>query len=110
VRAAIDAVLDQVNTKLLERTVQGTFSQSKASLKSAAAILERSLRRKQQETASLEEVGEVVEEVEQQEEREIEGIAKQLQSAIGRMPSEHFQRLREDLATRLGVQLRAKGN
>jgi hypothetical protein len=107
VRAAIDGALDQVNTKLLERTVQGIFNQSKSGLKSAASLLERSVRRKQQ-TASIEAVGEVVEEVEEQEKREIEGITKQLQNAIARMPSGHFQRLREDLAARLGVQLREK--
>ena len=106
VRTAIDAVLDQLNTKLIERAVRGTFNQSKSGLKSAAGILERRLRRGPERTASLEQVAEVVEEVEEQEEREIEGITRQLQNAIGEIPSTHFKRLREDLANRLGVKPR----
>jgi hypothetical protein len=110
VRAAVDGVLNQVNTKLLERTVYGIFNQSKSGLKSAASILERSFRGRKERPASLEEVGEVVEEVveevEGQGERPIEGVTRQLQNAIAKMPSGHFQRLREDLAARLGVQLR----
>jgi hypothetical protein len=105
VRGAIDAVLDRLNTSLIERAIRGTFSQSKATLKSAAAILARSLRRTPR-TASPEQVGEAVEAVEEQEDKEIAGITERLQGAIGEIPPGHFRRLRDDLAAQLGVQAR----
>ncbi|HEV8483867.1 MAG TPA: hypothetical protein VGV87_09995 [Blastocatellia bacterium] len=105
VRAAIDAVLGRLNTSLIERAIRGTFSQSKSGLKSAAAILARGLRRTPR-TASPEQVGQAVEAVEVREAREIEGITEKLQDAIGAIPSGHFRRLREDLASQLGAQAR----
>ena len=105
VRAAIDAVLGRLNTSLIERAIRGTFSQSKSTLKSAAAILARGLRRTPR-TASPEQVGEAVEAVEEQEGKEIAGITERLQGAIGQIPSGHFRRLRDDLAVQLGAQTR----
>ena len=105
VREAIDAVLGRLNTSLIDRAIRGTFSQSKSTLKSAAAMLARGLRRTPR-TASPEQVGEAVESVEEREGKEIEGIIDRLQGAIGRIPAGHFQRLREDLAMQLGVRAR----
>lgn len=105
VRAAIDSVLGRLNTSVIERAIRGTFSQSKSGLKSAAAILARGLRRTPR-TASPEQVGQAVEAVEEREAREIEGITEKLQGAIGAIPSGHFRRLRDDLASQLGAQAR----
>ena len=102
VRAAIDAVLDRVNTNLIERAIRGVFSQSKSGLRSAAGMLARGLRRTPR-TASPEQVGKAVEAVERLEAKEIEGIIERVQRAIGNIPLEHFRRLREDLAAQLGV-------
>ena len=105
VRAAIDAVLGRLNTSPIERAIRGTFSRSKSSLKSAAAILARGLRRTPRK-ASPEQVGKAVEAVEEQEGKEIAGITDRLQGVIGAIPSGHFRRLRDDLAVQLGVQAR----
>src|SRR6185503_8844636 len=107
VRAAIDAVLGRLNTSLIERAIRGTFSQSKSGVKSAAGILARGLRRTPR-TASPEQVGEAVEAVEEQEDKEIAGITERLQVAIGAIPSGHFHRLRDDLAAQLGTHAGSK--
>ena len=105
VRAAIDTVLGRLNTSLIERAIRGTFYQSKSTLKSAAAILARGLRRTPR-TASPEEVGEAVEVVAEQEGKEIAGITERLLGAISAIPSGHFRRLRNDLAAQLGTTTR----
>ena len=102
VRQAIDAVLGRLDTSLINRAIRGTFSQSKSTLKNAAAMLARGLRRTPR-TASPEQVGEAVEALEEREDKVIEGIIERLQSAIGSIPVGHFRRLREDLAAQLGV-------
>jgi hypothetical protein len=101
VRAAIDNVLLQLNTSLIERAVKGIFKQSQAAVKGAARLLQnrlRALRRKPSE----EQVAEAVEALEEQEERELEGVVGQLQNAINQIPSEHFEQLKEQLAHALG--------
>ena len=102
VREAIDAVLERLNTSLIDRAIRGTFSQSKSTLKNAAAMLGRGLRRTPR-TASADQVGEAVEAIEAGEAKELEGIAERLQAAIESIPAGHFQRLREDLAAQLGL-------
>jgi hypothetical protein len=102
VRAAIDNVLLSLNTSLIERAVRGIFNQSKAVLKGAARLLQNRLqvfRRKPSEA----QVAEVIEALEEQEEHEIEGVIGQLQAAINNIPTEHFERLKEQLAQRLGL-------
>ena len=105
-RNAIDSVLKQVNTSLIERAVWGTFNQSKAALKGAAGLLQRSLRRVMGRRPSEELVAQAIEEVGQQEEREIEGVVARLQKAIDDIPAEHFNRLREQFATALNINQR----
>jgi hypothetical protein len=102
IRWGIDTVLSRVNTSLIERAVRGTFRQSKGAVKGAARLLGRSLRRVTRR-ASEEEVGRAIEAVEQQEEREIEGVIAQLQNAIEAIPAEHFQKVRAELAAALGL-------
>ena len=108
VREAIDAVLGRLNTSLINRAIRGRFNQSKSTLKSAAAILARGLRRTPR-TASAEQVAEAVEAIEEREAKELEGITERLQGAIENIPAGHFQRLREDLAAQLGIPARESG-
>jgi hypothetical protein len=93
VRRAIDNVLRQVNTSLIERAVKSTFDQSKTVVKGGANLLVSSLRRVTGKP-SEEQVAQAIQTVEQQEERQVEGIINQLQGAIETIPSEHFERLR----------------
>jgi hypothetical protein len=102
VRAAIDSVLLQLNTSLIERAVKGIFRQSKAALKGAAQLLQSSLQRLRRQP-SQEQVAQAVEGLEAQEERQLEGIVGQLQNAINEMPAEHFERLKVQLAQALGL-------
>jgi hypothetical protein len=100
VRAAIDNILLQLNTSLIERAVRGIFEQSKTALKGAARLLQsglRSLRGKPSEA----QVAEAIEGLAEKEEREIEGVIGQLQNAINAMPDEHFERLKVQLAQAL---------
>jgi hypothetical protein len=101
VRAAIDGLLLQLNTSLIERAVKGIFNQSKTAVKGAARLLQsrlRALRGKPSE----EEVAQAVEALEEQEERELEGVVGQLQNAINQIPAEHFEQLKGQLAHALG--------
>lgn len=92
-RAAIDRVLAEVNPSLIERAVKETFSQSKNMLKSAARMLQTNLRRLTRR-ASEEQVEQAMESVEREEEREVEGVVSRLQQSIGKIPADHFDRLR----------------
>lgn len=103
VRQAIDQVLLQLNTSLIERAVKGIFNQSRSALKGAARLLQNSLRALRGKP-SQEEVAQAVEALQEEEERELEGVVGQLQSAINKIPSEHFEQLKERLAQALGFQ------
>ena len=105
VRNAIDAVLKQVNTSLIERAVWGTFNQSKSALKASARLLQRSLQRVKGKPTE-DQVAQAVEEVEPEEERELEGVIARLQKAIESMPAEHFEQLRLQLAAALNIDQR----
>ncbi|MEW6208990.1 MAG: hypothetical protein AB1631_11530 [Acidobacteriota bacterium] len=100
-RAAIDRVLAEVNTSLIERAVKETFSQSKSVLKGAARMLQTTLRRLTR-SASEEQVEQAIEPVEQEEEREVEGVVARLQGSIGKIPADHFDRLRRMLEAEMG--------
>lgn len=104
VRAAIDQVLTQLNTSLIERAVTGIFRQSKSALRSAARLLQNGLRHLRGKP-SEQQVAEVIEALEAQEEREVEGVINQLQSAINKIPAEHFEHLRAQLAAALSLRL-----
>jgi hypothetical protein len=101
VRSAIDEVCRSAPIKPLEHAIRVTFDHSKSLLKGAAAAMHRSVQRIVGKSSSAE-LEEAIERVEEQEEREIEGVAANLQRAIAAIPEEHFRRLREQLAQRLG--------
>ncbi|MEW6731700.1 MAG: hypothetical protein AB1489_10265 [Acidobacteriota bacterium] len=99
-RVAIDDVCREVGTSPIEHAVRATFNQSKEALKNAATLLARSLQGIRKRPAA-EEVAAAVEAVEEQEERQIEGVTARLQKNFEKIPAEHFQRLCARLAARL---------
>jgi hypothetical protein len=103
VRQAMDQVLMQLNTSLIERAVKGIFNQSKAALKGVARLLQNSLRALRGKPSEAQ-VAQVVEALQEEEERELEGVVGQLQNAINKIPVEHFEQLKERLAQALGFQ------
>jgi hypothetical protein len=106
VNEAIEAVCREAPIKPLESVVGGTFSKSKGVLRSAAALLSRSLRR---QPPRPERVAEAIESVEPEEERELQPVVTRLQRSIGSIPEEHFRSLRDALEARLN-QNRGQGN
>ena len=102
VRAAIDEVCRTAPIKPLEHAVKLTFGQSKSLLKSAARAMQRNVRRVFRKSTPAE-VEQAIEKMEQQKEQEIERMAASLRRGISAIPEEHFRRLREQLALRLGV-------
>ena len=101
-RGAIDAVCREVVTGPVERVVRLTLAQSKATLKSAANLLRRTLsgiRGKR----DAERVGLAVEAVEAQEEGAIEGVIQRLQKAIQSVPESYFDNLHARLAVWLRI-------
>jgi hypothetical protein len=96
IRLAIDFVLGQLNTSLIERSVKGIFNQSQTVLRNAARLLQNSLRQITRR-ASQNQVAEVLESVQSQEEAEVAGIVGQLESSINQIPPEHFEKLRLQL-------------
>ncbi len=97
IRAAIDFVLSQLTTSLIDRSVKGIFNQSQTVLRNAARLLQNSLRQITRR-ASQTQVAEVLESVQPQEEEEIAGIVGQLENSINQIPAEHFEKLRQHLA------------
>lgn len=108
VRAAIDDVCRESPVKPLEGAVAATFRKSKNVLRSAASLLEATLRRRSAKPGRKE-VAEAVASVAEQEERELAGVTGGLQAAISNIPEEHFRRLRERLDARLSAAPEAIG-
>ncbi len=103
VRDAIDAVCREAPIKPLEGAVGATFRQSKNLLVAGARLLEGSFRRLGGR-ADEQQVAQAVESVEQEEEREIEGVVNRLQGSVNSIPQSHFDNLRAQLAARLRQQ------
>ncbi len=101
-RNAVDEVLRRLNTSLIERAVRAVFRQSRSVIKGAARLLQRSLQRVAGKPSEAR-VAEAVEAIEEQEEREIEGIVARLQVSIAGIPAEHFESLRGQLAAALNL-------
>jgi hypothetical protein len=98
VNEAIEAVCREAPIKPLESAIGGTFRKSKGVLRSAAALLSKSLRR---QPPRPEHVAEAIESVEPEEERELAPVVTRLQRSIGSVPEEHFRALRQNLEARL---------
>ena len=103
IRAAMDSVLAQLNTSLIDRSVRGIFRQSRSALRSAARLLQNGLRNLRGKP-SEQDVAQVIEALEEQEEREVAGVINQLQNAINKIPAEHFEHLRTQLEAVVGSQ------
>lgn len=98
IRSAIDFVLGQLNTSLIERSVKGVFNQSQAVLRNAARLFENRLLRLRRRPSQTQ-VAEVIESIQPQEEEEIAGIVGQLENSINQIPADHFEKLRMQLAS-----------
>lgn len=101
-RAAIDGVLDEVGTKVLERSVRQSLRGSKAALKGAVALLRGAVRGLTRH-ASRADVERAVESVEVEQERQVSPIADDLQAAVAALPDGYFERMRALLAARLSI-------
>lgn len=99
VNEAIEAVCREAPIKPLESAVGGTFRKSKDVLRSAAALLSRSLRR---QPPQPERVAEAIESIDPEEARELQPVVSRLQRSIASVPEEHFRSLRTALESRLG--------
>lgn len=96
-RPAVDSVLKQINTSLIERLVVETFRQSKSTLRSAVGLMKRALGGLSRKTSEAE-VERAIESIEIEQEREVEGMVNQLMRSIERMPSDHFEKIKTMLA------------
>jgi hypothetical protein len=101
-RSAIDAVCSEVGTGPVERAVSLTLNQSRATLKSAANLLRRSVKSISGKP-DAERVALAAEAVEAEEERKIEGVINTLQRSIQSVPEAYFVILRARLAAWLRV-------
>ena len=98
VNEAIEAVCREAPIKPLESAVGGTFRKSKGVLRSAAALLSRSLSR---QPPQPERVAQAIESVEPEEERELQPVVSRLQRSLASVPEDHFRNLRDSLEARL---------
>ncbi len=103
IRDAIDAVCRESPVKPLESAIGATFRKSRGVLRSAAQIFAGALKRRGDARPDRQQVAEVVDAVEEQEEREIAPVTTGLQRAVANIPEEHFRRLRTRLDARLGI-------
>lgn len=104
-RKAVDEVCQGSSIKPVELAVKITFDQSRGVVKDAARLMQQSIRRlvKKPRQDRIDEIARAIEAVEPEEERKIEGLVARLQAAIEEIPKEHFRRLEDQLAARLGV-------
>ena len=98
VNEAIEAVCREAPIKPLESAVGGTFRKSKGVLRTAAALLSKSLRR---QPPQPERVAEAIESVEPEEERELKPVVTRLQNSLATVPDSHFRNLCASLEARL---------
>jgi Skp family chaperone for outer membrane proteins len=101
-RAAIDQLLTEVNTSVVEKAVRAALKQSMSVLRDSASHLQNTLKGLTRRS-SEDEVAEKMKSAELQEEKEIAGIVEQIQTAVNNLPEEHFQQLRERFAAILGI-------
>ena len=99
VRAAVDKVLTQTDTRPIERTIAATFQGFKGLLGEAALYVGRKL---SAQSAKGEGAEQAVAELERQEGHKLGRVIDQLKGAIAAMPAEHFAGLRKGLAAELG--------
>ena len=102
VRAAIDEVLNQTDTSMVNRAARGAFNQSKTALSGAVSILTNRLKGVSG-NAQAEEVERAVAASESAEKQQVQVITERLQALIGDIPREHFEQLREKLAASLNA-------
>jgi hypothetical protein len=105
VRIAIDQLLTEVNTSVVEKAVREALKQSLSALRNSATYLQNSLKGLTRKSSEAE-VAEKIKSSESQEEREIAGIVQQIQAAVNNLPEEHFQKLRERFETILASPIR----
>ncbi len=101
VRAAVDAVCEEVPTTPVKPVLRLAFEQSMAGLRRVGEHLTRSLLRRAGIT-SVEEADPIVEEVQTGEQGELDSIVGRIMRGLSVVPEEHFQRLRGALDRRLG--------
>lgn len=100
VRSAVDEVIRETPVRPVEEAVRSTFRQSKSALVGAASLMQRALRGVSGRP-TVDEVGVAIERVEEEEERQVEGVVASLAARIQAIPGEHFDAMRRRLAARL---------
>jgi hypothetical protein len=93
-RRAIDAACLKVGVKLIGLSFRTIFGQSKAALATGIDILTGALRSLAGRPAR-QDVAKAVEEVESAEEKAVQGVVERLREAMGKVPSDHFKKLRD---------------
>jgi hypothetical protein len=93
VRSALESVLRQIGTGLVERAVRETFKKSSGTLKDAARVIQSALRGRGGRP-SADEVGDVLESIDAEEKRRVEGVAGRLGDALDKIPAAHFEYVR----------------
>lgn len=101
VRQAIEAVCRAAPVRPVESAVAATFRQSKSALTGAVGELSRRFKglTGRAERARVEAT---LASAEEQERKQVAGVAAALQERLRAVPDAHFQRLREQLRNRLG--------
>ena len=100
VRAAMDAVLSQTDTSMVNRAARGALAQSQTAIKGAVALLTNRLRNISG-NAQAEEVERTVAASETEEKQQVQVITERLQALLGEIPREHFEQLSAKLASTL---------
>lgn len=100
-RAAVDQVVRETPTKPVEESIRATFRQSKSALVGAASLIQRTLSGLGGKPTA-EKVGPAVESIEEEEERQVEGVVSSLAGRINALPKEHFESMRRRLDALLG--------
>jgi len=100
VRQAILDVCREAPIRPVETAVKAAFQQSKSGLRNAVRTLLQALRnlRGRRDSAGVEDT---LTAVDAEERREVAGVVEALQSRLQGVPEAHFQRLREQLRSRL---------
>ncbi len=100
VRAAVDTVLREVNTKPLEAVLKAAFNQSKNLIVDAANVMKEQLQllsgKKDEESVAL-----VLQKMEPEERNRLDSIADSVLNSFKTLPSDYFTNLKERLKAKL---------
>lgn len=98
VRAAIDDLIEQTDSSVINRAMRSAFAHSKGILRGAVTQMTAKLRGAGKQSTD---VSSQLQNMESQEKDDVQGVVSDVQQALDKIPSQHFDDLRRKFAATL---------